>query len=368
MEYRIHVTDTDLADLRRRLDAAILPEPTPGPEWSNGIPPRVLRGLVDRWRDGYDWRAVERRLERYEQRMVDLDGCTTHVVVAPARHPGQALPIVLSHGWPYSFASMLDLADLLSEERDVVIPSLPGYGWSSPLPEPYSSAGVAARWNALMTTSLGYDRYLTYGEDVGAGVSDWLAASYPESVAGIVASHASFSGRSRPGVELTDEERAFLASVAVPAESGYAHEQGTRPDTLAAALIDSPSGLLAWIAEKVAAWSDGDGLERFEVDDILTNVSVYWFSRSIGTSFRPYRESTDDDEQHPLITVPASILIQRHEAAYPRSLAEKSYTDIRSFSRLLRGGHFTAWEAPEAVAAAVRELEVNIRTSAGPRG
>lgn len=368
MEYRIHVPDTDLDDLRRRLDAAILPEPTPGPEWSNGIPPRVLRRLIDRWREGYDWRAFERRLEGYDQRMVDLDRCATHVVIATARHPGDAFPIILGHGWPYSFASMLDLADVLREERDVVIPSLPGYGWSAPLPEPYSSAAVAARWNALMTAALGHDRYLTYGEDVGAGVSDWLAASYPESVAGIVASHASFSGRSRPGVELTDEELAFLAAVAQPAESGYAHEQGTRPDTLAAALIDSPSGLLAWIAEKVAAWSDGDHLERFDDDDILTGVSVYWHSRSIGTSFRPYRESTDEDELHPLITVPASILIQRHEAAYPRSLAEKSYTDIRSFARLLRGGHFTAWEAPDAVAAAVRELEADIRRSAGPRG
>ncbi|MDR6971239.1 epoxide hydrolase [Leifsonia shinshuensis] len=360
MEFRIDVPQPVLDDLRHRLEVAILPEQTPGPDWSNGIPPHVLAGLVDRWRDGYDWRAFERRLDRYDQWMLDLDGCAVHVVRAPARAPSGALPIVLTHGWPYSFASMLDLADLLSEERDVVIPSLPGYGYSAPLPEPYSSFGTARRWHALMTRELGYDRYLTYGEDVGAGVSDWLAASSPESVAGIVASHASFSGRSRPGVELTDEERTFLASVASPAESGYAHEQGTRPDTLAAALIDSPSGLLAWIVEKVAAWSDGDALERFDVDDVLTNVTLYWVTRSIGTSFRPYRESPDDDELHPVITVPASILVQRHEAAYPRSLAEKSYADIRSFNRLERGGHFTAWEAPDAIAAAVRDLEARL--------
>ena len=367
MEFRIDVPQPVLDDLRRRLDAAILPEATPGPDWSNGIPPHVLAELIDRWRAGYDWRGFERRVDRYEQWMIDLDGCATHVLCAPARKPG-GLPVVLTHGWPYSFASMLDLADLLSEERDVVIPSLPGYGYSAVLPEPYSSAGVARRWNALMTAELGYDRYLTYGEDVGAGVSDWLAGAYPESVAGIVAAHASFAGRSRPGVELTDEERAFLASVAVPAESGYAHEQATRPDTLAAALLDSPSGLLAWIAEKVAAWSDGDALERFDADDVLTNVTLYWVTRSIGTSFRPYRESPDDDELHPIVTVPASIVVQRHEAAYPLSLAEKSYADIRSFTRLERGGHFTAWEAPDAIAAAVRELETNIRTSSPPTG
>lgn len=362
MEFRIEVPQAVLDDLHRRLEAAILPEATPGPDWSNGIPPRVLAGLVDRWRGGYDWRAFERRLDRYEQWMVELDGCAVHVVRAPARNPG-GLPIVLSHGWPYSFASMLDLADLLRDERDVVIPSLPGYGYSAVLPEPFSSVAVAERWNALMTREFGYDRYLTYGEDVGAGVSDWLAGTHPESVAGIIATHASFSARSRPGVELSDEETAFLRAVSDPQESGYAHEQGTRPDTLAAALIDSPSGLLAWIAEKVAAWSDGEGLERFEVDDVLTNVALYWVTRSIGTSFRPYRESPDGDDLHPIVTVPASILIQRHEAAYPRSLAEKSYSDIRAFERLDRGGHFTAWEAPGAVAAAVRELEVNIRAS-----
>jgi pimeloyl-ACP methyl ester carboxylesterase len=224
------------------------------------------------------------------------------------------------------------------------------------LPEPFSSLGVARRWNRLMTEEFGYERYLTYGEDVGAGVSDWLAGSFPDSVAGIIASHASFSGRSRDGVELTDEEVDFLASVNDPRESGYAHEQGTRPDTLAAALIDSPTGLLAWISEKVGAWSDGDGLERFDVDDVLTNVMVYWVTRSIGTSFRPYCEPGDDDELHPIVEVPSSILIQTHEAKYPRSLAEKSYADIRAFSRLEAGGHFTAWEAPDAVAAAVRAL------------
>jgi pimeloyl-ACP methyl ester carboxylesterase len=291
--------------------------------------------------------------------MLDLDGCPVHVLRLPAREPG-GLPIVLSHGWPYSFVSMLGLAELLSAERDVVIPSLPGYAYSAPLPEPYSSAAVARRWQQLMTDGLGYERYLTYGEDVGAGVSDWLAGEYPGSVAGIVATHASFSARSRPGVELTEEERAFLGTVASHAESGYAHEQGTRPDTLAAALVDSPSGLLAWIAEKVAAWSDGEALERFAVDEVLANVTLYWVTRSIGTSFRPYRESPPGDELHPIVTAPAAILIQRHEAAYPRSLAEKSYRDIRSFGRLASGGHFTAWEAPSAVAAAVRELEVNL--------
>ena len=357
--FRIAVPDDVLDDLRRRLEWTLLPEKTPGPDWSNGIPPEVLGSLVDRWRDRYDWRQAEGRLNRFEQVRVDVDGCEVHAVVARGRATGR-LPIVVTHGWPYSFASMLPLVDALGGELDVVVPSLPGYGFSSVLPTAFSSAAVADRWNALMTTELGYDRYLTYGEDVGAGVSDWLAGAHP-AVAGIVASHASFSARSRPGVELDDAERAFLASVASPAESGYAHQQGTRPDTLAAALIDSPSGLLAWIAEKIAAWSDGDGLTSFDRDDILTNVMVYWVTRSIGTSFRPYSESPADDDLHPIIEVPASILVQTHEGAYPRSLAEKSYADIRSFERLSRGGHFTAWENPAAIASAILVLEETAR-------
>lgn len=361
-DFRIRVTDDELDDLGQRLENTILPSPRAGvdpADWSRGIPPAVLADLVEYWRTVYDWRAVERRLNGFEQHTVEIDGCRIHFARAGEAQPGR-LPIVLTHGWPYTFAAMLPLAEALSGELEVVVPSVPGYGFSSPLPGAYGSRAVAERWNTLMTEVLGHDRYLTYGEDVGAEVSDYLAATHPESVAGIVASHASFSARERPGVELDDTERAFLASVAPAAESGYAHLQGTRPDTLAAALLDSPSGLLAWITEKVAGWSDGTALETFDVDDVLTNTMLYWISRSIGTSFRPYSDNAGDP-LHPLIDAPAAIVIQTHEATYPRSLAEKTYTDIRSFERLEHGGHFTAWEAPEAVAATVLALEAQVR-------
>lgn len=355
----IAVPDADLADLGRRLDATLLPEQSPGPDWSAGIPRAVLAGLLDRWRHGYNWREVEARLNTHEQHRVTLDGCDIHFARLGSGRSG-ALPIVLTHGWPYTFAQMLPLAEVLSAEREVVVPSLPGFAFSGVLPEPFSARAVAARWNTLLTEHLGYEHYLTYGEDVGAGVSDWLASTHAAAV-GIVAAHASFAGRSRPGVTLSDEERSFLASVNQPAETGYAHQQGTRPDTLAAALTDSPSGLLAWIAEKLAAWSDGHRLDALDRDDVLTTAALFWFTRSIGTSFRSYSEPPADDELHPIITVPASIVVQRHESAYPRTLAEKSYADIRSFQRLKHGGHFTAWEAPDAVAAAIRELEAQIR-------
>jgi len=358
--FEIHVPDDVLDDLRRRLDATVLPEQSPGPDWSRGIPPRVLGDLLDRWRGGYDWRTAEAHLNDYPQFTAEVLGTNIHFVHVRGKYPERP-PVILTHGWPYSFASMLPLVDAIAGELDVVVPSLPGYGHSAPLPERFSSSAVAQRWHALMTEVLGYERYLVYGEDVGAPISDWLAATYPESVAGIVATHASFSARGRPGVELTEEEQSFLTSVNDTQESGYAHQQATRPDTLAAALLDSPSGLLAWIAEKVAAWSDGERLERFDTDDVLTNVMLYWVTRSIGTSFRSYSETGADDDQHPLIDVPASVLIQTHERAYPRSLAEKSYLDLRSFERLESGGHFTAWEAPDDVARVILDLERLVR-------
>ncbi len=359
--FEIQVPDDVLDDLRRRLDAAILPEQSPGTDWSRGIPTNALRSLLDRWRGGYDWRAVEARLNGYPQFTAEIQGTDIHFVHVRGEHPERP-PVILTHGWPYSFASMLPLVDALAGELDVVVPSLPGYGYSAPLPEPFSSRAVAQHWHSLMTDVLGYGRYLVYGEDVGAPVSDWLAGAYPHAVAGVVATHASFSARGRPGVELTEEERNFLDSVNVWQESGYAHQQASRPDTLAAALADSPSGLLAWIAEKIAAWSDGERLESFDADDVLTNVMLYWVTRSIGTSFRPYNELADDDDQHPLITVPASVLIQTHERTYPRSLAEKTYLDIRTFDRLERGGHFAAWEAPDDVARAILDLERQVRS------
>jgi epoxide hydrolase len=319
------------------------------------MPPHILADLISSWRDDYDWQAQQDRLNTYEQFIVDLDGCPVHFVRRRATNSGR-LPVILTHGWPYTFAEMLPTLDALDGELDVVVPSLPGYIFSGTLPRTFQEEAIADRWHQLMTVVLGYDRYLTYGEDVGAGISDWLAGKYPSAVAGIVASHASFSARVREGVQLTDEEQAFFASLNQPEEGGYAHQQGTRPNTLAAALTDSPSGLLAWIAEKYAAWGAGDGLETFAVDDVLTPVMLYWITQSVGTSFRAYCEH-GQDAPHPLIEVPASLIIQTRESGYPRSLGEKSYLDIRSFKRLERGGHFPAWETPDDVASAITDLE-----------
>ncbi|MET2010188.1 epoxide hydrolase family protein [Microbacterium chocolatum] len=356
MDHRVlRITDSEMDTLRERLRAAALPTPSPGPEWSRGIPLRVLERLRTHWVERHDGRALERRINAETHTFHATDIGTLHAMHCAGDET--ALPVLAIHGWPYSYAQFVPLADAIDGRRTLVAPSLPGFGHSPAASEPFSARRIAEALHRVMTDDAGHARYLVYGEDIGAPVADWIAGLYPHAVAGIIASHPSYSAQAREGVELTDAERAYLTTARDPAESGYAHQQGTRPDTLAVALQDSPVGLLAWIAEKVAAWSDGGvatEFSRLSDDDVIDLVALYWHTRSIGTSFRSYSEP-DDFDDHPIVTAPASILINTHERGYPRSLAEKSYTDIRSFERLESGGHFTAWENPHAVAAAIEE-------------
>lgn len=354
--FRLHVGDTDLAELRERLARTRLLPASPGrPE--SGMPADYLADLVASWRD-FDWRAREDWLNAHPQFVAEVDGVRLHF--AHLRAPAADAPAVLvMHGWPHTFALQLDFARALPDFH-VVVASLPGFAYSEPLATTFDEARVASLMHLLMTEVLGYESYLTYGEDVSANVSDLIAATYPEAVAGIVATHAHFPDPSeREG--LTDpEEIAFFARLAAAGsdEGGYAHVQATRPDTLATALNDSPAGLLAWIAEKLVEWSDTPRSDpraverRISRERILTEATIYWATQTIAESFRPYFDRRD--AVIPPVRVPAAVLIQRHEHDYPESLARRFYLDLRSFDRLPEGGHFAAAEVPEALASHLR--------------
>ncbi|MDQ1572060.1 MAG: hypothetical protein QOF79_2734 [Actinomycetota bacterium] len=354
--FSVHVSDEVLDDLRLRLARTRYTTAAPGEPNAAGISPRYLKELVAYWLDGFDWRAREAYLNEHPQFTVELEGAVVHFVHQRSTNP-DARPILITHGWPYSFAEMLPLADELRDFH-VVVPSLPGYGWSDlPTAGPVVPNRTAETWNSLMA-ELGYDRFLTYGEDIGGGVSDWLAALHPESVAGIYAPHAAFPPAERRNDLLPVESEFFEWLDAVwKGGEAYSQQQATRPDTLAAGLADSPAGLAAWIIEKFGEWSDGDGTaeSRFTKDQLLTTVMIYWVTNTIGSSFRPYYDDVHKPPL-PLIHVPAGVTVQQHERKYPREVAERTYTDLRYFSRLPSGGHFTAAEEPALVAAGLREF------------
>lgn len=364
--FEIHVPDDVLHDLRERLER-FRPLPDSPRRPVSGMTTDYLRELVASWAD-FDWRARERWLNSHPQVLVDVDGTTVHAVHRRASAV-EAPAVLVMHGWPHTFALQLEFADRL-DDFHVVVPSLPGFAFSPAYADrPFTVSAVAQTMHALMTDGLGYDEYFVYGEDVTADVNDLLAATHPDAVLGEIVTHAHFG---------TPAERSTIDDPAVAAffdrraaesgrTSGYAHVQGTRPDTLAAALNDSPPGLLAWLTEKFVEWADADDSDpvtlerRISRERILTEATIYWATQSIGTSFRPYHEGDDAHEPIPAVTVPASVHIQKHEAEYPEALARAFYRDLRTFERLEEGGHFTIAEVPGAMADRLRALAMSVR-------
>lgn len=348
--FRVAVTDEVLHDLRDRLRRARLLDDSPRRP-ASGMSAARLRELVDGWL-AFDWRAREAWLNRHPQFLARVGRNDLHFAHHRAADP-DAPALLVMHGWPHTFAAQLALADSLPEFH-VVVPSLPGFGFSPAADEPLTEVFLAETMHALMTEVLGYARYVTYGEDVTANVNDLIAATHPRSVRGIVATHAHFPTTAERAALTQPDEVAFFARIREfhDQDGAYGHVQATRPDTLAAALNDSPVGLLAWLAEKLAEWADG--AESVPRDVVLTEATIYWASQSIGTSFRPYYEGADQPDPIPPVDVPAAVFVQRHEGDYPESLARDFYRDLRVFERLERGGHFTAAEVPDELAARIR--------------
>lgn len=299
--FTVHVDDEVLADLRARIRNTRWPGDSPGDPWAQGTDLGYLRRLLDYWADGFDWRARERDLNRYHHFRARLDNVNVHFVHERARRGG-GIPLILTHGWPSTFAEYLPLVALLTDPDahgidgpafDVVIPSLPGYGFSErPARTGVTYRDNADRWHRLMA-GLGYERYGAGGGDFGAGVATYMALDNPAPMIGIHLSNLEIEPRIGPGhPPLTDAERAYVAQKEKwkATERGYSMIQSTKPQTVGYGLTDSPAGLAAWILEKWRSWADtgGDLEASFSRDALLTTVTLYWVTETITTSMRDY--------------------------------------------------------------------------------
>jgi pimeloyl-ACP methyl ester carboxylesterase len=366
--FRVAVGDDQLADLRDRLARTRWPEPETVSDWSQGIPLAYVQELCAYWRDRYDWRSREDRMNRFPQFRTELDGLGIHFLHAPSPEPG-AMPLVLTHGWPGSVVEFLKVIEPLrdpvshgGDARDafhVVCPSLPGYGWSDkPATTGWTVQRIAVAWATLMGR-LGYERFFAQGGDWGASVTTSLAEQFPERVAGVHLNMPIAIPDLSMG-EPTERERDAIAAFEHYRrhESGYAKQQSTRPQTLGYGLVDSPAAQAAWIVEKFMTWSDCDGHPEhvFTRDELLDNVMLYWIPATGASSARLYWESHRDlGVKLAPVTVPSAVTIFPKELSRPsRRWAEPRLTDLRSWSEVERGGHFAAFERPETFVAEVR--------------
>ncbi|AZO00842.1 epoxide hydrolase [Mesorhizobium sp. M9A.F.Ca.ET.002.03.1.2] len=371
--FTIHVTDEAIKDLHRRLRNGHWPDSIDADSWDDGTSLSFLKCLRDHWLHQFDWRMQECRLNRLPQYVSTIRGLDIHFVHQPGVGPAP-MPLILTHGWPGSFVEMERIIPLLADPGahggdpadafHVVVPSLPGYGFSqAPAVAGVSAREIAAMWRELMG-GLGYDRFAAQGGDIGAGVSCWLARCFPESLLGVHLNYIPGSfrpGRDESTAPLSGEEMAFLdkAAAFAAAEGAYAALQATKPLTLAFALSDSPIGLAAWIAEKFRAWSDcGGELGRaIPIDTLLTDISIYWFSGNIAASLRLYKEMRLQPltfEAGERVSVPFGVTVFPRELPMPpRSWVERAFNVVR-WTHMPAGGHFAAIEQPEALAEEIR--------------
>jgi microsomal epoxide hydrolase len=378
--FTLAVPEEAIADLRERLARTRFPDQAPGAAWVYGTDVDYLRDLVGYWRESFDWRAAEARLNAFPQYKVNLLDIDLHFLRVEGEGPAPC-PLLLSHGWPGSVFEFLDIIPRLTDPArfgadpadafTVIAPSLPGYGLSfAPGQKRFSVEAVAACFAELMTGVLGYQRYGAQGGDWGAFITSRLACDRPDRLIGIHLNAMPVRRDPAMVANPTPEEKKYLHELTVflKEETGYQWIQGTKPQTLAFALTDSPAGLASWIVEKFWKWSDcgGDLEAAFSRDALLANISFYWFTGAIGSSFWPYYARMHGPWPVPDggITVPTGYAEFPHEIVKPpRSVAERVYSDIRRWTVMPRGGHFAAMEQPEALAAEIRAFFRPLRDS-----
>jgi pimeloyl-ACP methyl ester carboxylesterase len=376
--FRLAVPQADLDDLARRLERTRWPDEPPGVGWSYGIPVGYLRELAEYWRSGYDWRSQEARLNQLPQFRTELDGHDVHFVHVRSPEP-DALPLVLTHGWPGSIVEFLELIGPLTDPRGhgadpadafhLVVPSPPGFGLSGPTRETgWTVARVARAWAELMRR-LGYDRYVAHGGDFGALTSRALGLADPEHVAAVHLTQVFDASATAENADFSveAEKRSVEAGYRYEYElGGYAAIQSTRPQLIAYGLTDSPVFQLAWIADGFKQWTDSTDVPEDAVDRdaLLTNVMLYWLTGTAGSSARYYKEGTETwGEPEPPSPVPTAVAVFPRDIALPvRRLAERNHNIVR-WTEFDRGGHFAAMEAPDLL---VGDLRASFRDHREP--
>ena len=371
--FQIHVPQKTLDDLNRRLETNRWTDGVENAGWDYGTDLDYMKELKDYWQHKFDWREQEMELNKLNHYKTEVNGVNIHYILEHGKGQDPE-PIILTHGWPDSFYRYHKIIPMLinpkkyggkSEDSfDVIIPSLPGFGFSSHPHKPsMTSVKIAELWGILMKDVLGYQNFVAAGGDLGSEISQNLALLNPDSVKGIHLTDTGFYLLNAWQPDLTENERKYVGSAQqwFMQDGAYAMIQSTKPQTLSYGLNDSPIGLAAWIIEKFYAWSDCDGNieNRFTKDELLTNIMIYWVTKTIGSSVRLYYENSKSTPllkpwQH--IETPAALaLFKDLVGPVPREYAER-HLRVKHWTKMPRGGHFTAWEEPELLANDIREF------------
>jgi microsomal epoxide hydrolase len=372
--FHLAVPESVLDDLRQRLSRTRLPDEPPLEPWSTGTSVGYLRGLLDYWRDGFDWRAQEAKLNAFRQFTVPLAGIDVHFIHEQGKGPAP-MPLLLSHGWPGSVIEFHKVLPMLTDPArfggdpadafTVVAPSLPGYVFSfKPGQKRFSLEEIAEVFAELMTGVLGYRRFGAQGGDWGAFVTSRLGFAFAERMIGIHLNLLAVRREPKMVANPTPEEQVFLEQLGrfLKEETGYQWIQGTKPTTLAFGLTDSPAGLAAWLVEKFCTWTDcdGDPENALTRDEMLTDITLYWVTGAIGSSFWPYYARMHGPWPIPegsTVDVPTGyVAFPKEILRPPRSVAQRMYTNIQRWTVMQKGGHFAALEQPEALVQEIREF------------
>ncbi|WP_339256728.1 epoxide hydrolase family protein [Paenibacillus sp. FSL P2-0136] len=371
--YQIHVADEVLEDLKYRLGHVRWPGLFEESEWDRGTDQTYLKSLIAYWRDQFDWRAREAELNKLAHYRCKVEGLDIHFVHERGQGPNPH-PLILTHGWPDSFLRYEKIIPMLTDPAsyggnpedafDVIVPSVPGFGFSNGLKRTgISNSHIAGLWATLMTEHLGYSKFAAAGGDIGSGVTRYLAFNHPELLSGI---HLTDIGliknllavQDKSG--LTEEEQLYIQNTSqwIAEEGGYMQIQSTKPQTIAYGLTDSPVGLAAWIIEKFRAWSDckGDLRQSFSEDELLTNIMIYWVTNTAGSSANLYYENTHTLPLLGPIEVPTAVALYPEDVCLPPRAWAEHNLNITRWTTMPRGGHFTAMEDPGPLADDIREF------------